>query len=150
MINLFVKDHLNVVRICRPRHPECRECNPLQTAKVIGVNYFSSATKSANIYSKRLKISNLTSSVTGNGDDGDSFRDKERKRKESEQYLMMNFPADVRKNLKGIILPPEKIDRKTENIEQENMNNVTENVSNDEGNLFQGQENLHFQTLKML
>lgn len=88
--------------------------------------------------------------MTGNGDDGDSFRDKERKRKESEQYLMMNFPADVRKNLKGIILPPEKIDRKTENIEQENMNNVTENVSNDEGNLFQGQENLHFQTLKML
>ena len=87
--------------------------------------------------------------MTGKGVDGDSFRDKERKRKESEQYLMMNFPADVRKNLKGIILPPEKIDRKAENIEKEkNMNNVTENVSNDEGNLFQGQEIIIFSHTK--
>ena len=79
--------------------------------------------------------------MTGNGVDGDSFRDKERKRKESEQYLMMNFPADVRKNLKGIILPQEKIDRKTENLETEHKeNDETENVSNDEGNLLQGQE----------
>ena len=89
--------------------------------------------------------------MTGNGVDGDSFLDKERKRKESEQYLMMNFPADVRKNLKGIILPPEKIDRKAENIEKEKtMNNVTENVSNDEGNLSQGQEIIIFHTLKRL
>ena len=103
----------------------------------------------ANIYSEHLKILNLTSSVTGNGVDGDSFLDKERKRKESEQYLMMNFPADVRKNLKGIILPPEKIDRKAENIEKEkNMNNATENVSNDEGNLFQGQERIIFSHTK--
>ena len=32
-------------------------------------------------------------------------RDLEKARKESEEYLMVNFPADVRKNLKGIILP---------------------------------------------
>ena len=57
--------------------------------------------------------------MTEKGLDGNSFRDKERKRKESEQYLMMNFPADVRKNLKGIILPQERIDRKAENLEKE-------------------------------
>ena len=32
-------------------------------------------------------------------------RDLEKARKESEEYLMVNYPADVRKNLKGIILP---------------------------------------------
>ena len=81
--------------------------------------------------------------MTGKGVDGDSFRDKERKRKESEQYLMMNFPADVRKNLKGIILPQEKIETETKTENFEKVNNITEaneNVSNDEGNLFQGQE----------
>ena len=35
-------------------------------------------------------------------------RDIEKARKESEEYLMVNFPADVRKNLKGIILPQTK------------------------------------------
>lgn len=91
--------------------------------------------------------------MTGKGVDGDSFRDKERKRKESEQYLMMNFPADVRKNLKGIILPPEKndADRKTEHIEKENKANyVTENLSNDEGNLLEGQEIFQFISFKTL
>ena len=37
-------------------HPECRECNPLQTEKVIGVNYFSSAAINANIYFERLNL----------------------------------------------------------------------------------------------
>ena len=56
---------------------------------------------------------------------------------------MMNFPADVRKNLKGIILPQEKIETETKTENLEKVNNITEaneNVSNDEGNLFQGQE----------
>ena len=35
-------------------------------------------------------------------------RESEKARKESEEYLMVNFPADVRKNLKGIILPQTK------------------------------------------
>ena len=32
-------------------------------------------------------------------------RCEERQRKKSEEYLLVNFPADVRKNLKGIVLP---------------------------------------------
>ena len=32
-------------------------------------------------------------------------REEEQIRRKSEEYLMVNFPADVRKNLKGIMLP---------------------------------------------
>lgn len=41
-------------------------------------------------------------------------RDIEKARKASEEYLMVNFPADVRKNLKGIILPQTKCDEEKE------------------------------------
>ena len=35
-------------------------------------------------------------------------RGLEQKRKKSEEYLMVNFPADVRKNLRGIVLPEDE------------------------------------------
>ena len=85
------------------------------------------------------------SSETGTaaaGGRADSFRDKERKRKESEQYLMVNFPADVRKNLKGIVLPAnDKIDVDTSIKNSEKVDKTNEVKENDdEGNLSQGRE----------
>ena len=35
-------------------------------------------------------------------------RSEEQKRKKSEEYLLVNFPADVRKNLRGIVLPEDQ------------------------------------------
>ena len=55
-------------------------------------------------------------------------REEEKLRKESEEYLMVNFPAGVRKNLKGILLPDKK--SKRENESEESINN--DHVENDD------------------
>ena len=54
-------------------------------------------------------------------------RDLEKARKESEEYLMVNFPADVRKNLKGIILP------QTKSQEEKEKKSATERQVESEG-----------------
>ena len=86
--------------------------------------------------------SSETGTAAAAGGRADSFRDKERKRKESEQYLMVNFPADVRKNLKGIVLPAnDKIDVDTSIKNSEKVDKTNEVKENDdEGNLSQGRE----------
>ena len=57
---------------------------------------------------------------------------------------MVNFPADVRKNLKGIILPQDKKEADTKPEETVNTNKVDESVTeadnDDEGKLSQGRE----------
>ena len=58
-------------------------------------------------------------------------REAEQLRKKSEEYLMVNFPADVRKNLKGIILPEKKLERERELNESENVK-TEEKVTNTE------------------
>ena len=75
-------------------------------------------------------------------DSENNFRDKGRKRKESEEYLMVNFPVDVRKNLKGIILPDPDDQSKTDEDKNSKDNNNEVKVVNksDEGNLSQGRE----------
>ena len=75
----------------------------------------------------------------------DGVKSSERKRRESEEYLMMNFPADVRKNLKGIILPEDEdkpCDPSDKNNDKEDNDEVKVVNNTDEGNLFQGQEKL--------
>ena len=71
-----------------------------------------------------------------------SLVDKGRKRKESEEYLMVNFPVDVRKNLKGIILPDTDDQSRTDEDKNNKDNNNEVKVVNksDEGNLSQGRE----------
>ena len=64
-------------------------------------------------------------------------REDEKLRKKSEEYLMVNFPAGVRKNLKGIVLPENEdaMERKIE--ESENVNTgkkVINTASTSEGN----------------
>ena len=58
---------------------------------------------------------------------------------------MVNFPADVRKNLKGIILPQDKKETDTKQEEAVKTNKVDESFTkadndDDEGNLSQGRE----------
>ena len=64
-------------------------------------------------------------------------REEEKLRKMSDEYLMVNFPAGIRKNLKGIILPEKEDASKRKMQESENVNdgkNVTNTASTSEGN----------------
>ena len=70
-------------------------------------------------------------------------RDIEKARKESEEYLMVNFPADVRKNLKGIILPQtkskEEKEKKLKQVESEGKV-LSKETKKDEGNFSSGRD----------
>ena len=73
-------------------------------------------------------------------------RESEKARKESEEYLMVNFPADVRKNLKGIILPQTKTKEEKEKkslverqVESEGKV-LSKETEKNEGNFSSGRE----------
>lgn len=70
-------------------------------------------------------------------------RDIEKARKESEEYLMVNFPADVRKNLKGIILPQtkskEEKEKKLKQVESEGEV-LSKETKKNEGNFSSGRD----------
>ena len=74
-------------------------------------------------------------------------RHLEKARKESEEYLMVNFPADVRKNLKGIILPQTKSQEEKEKkslverqVESEAGKVLSKETGKTEGNISSGRD----------
>ena len=70
-------------------------------------------------------------------------RHLEKARKESEEYLMVNFPADVRKNLKGIILPQTKSQEEKEKkslVERQVESEGRKETGKTEGNISSGRD----------
>ena len=71
-------------------------------------------------------------------------RDSEKARKESEEYLMVNFPADVRKNLKGIILPKSREEKEKKPVLDRQVESegkvLSKETEKNEGNFSSGRE----------
>jgi len=70
----------------------------------------------------RLSTNTRTMEDLSEKNDELQVREAEKLRKKSEEYLMVNFPANVRKNLKGIILPEKETETEREQHESENVN----------------------------
>jgi len=85
----------------------------------------------------RLSTNTRTMEDLSEKNDELQVREAEKLRKKSEEYLMVNFPANVRKNLKGIILPEKETETEREQHESENVNTeekVMNAASDAEGN----------------